>query len=55
LSYFRKRKTGAVLALTTVILANLLYPTGHTGAAASSTMETIHGQVTQVHSAKTSE
>jgi len=55
LSYFRKRKTGAVLALTTVILANLLYPTGHAGAAASSTMETIHGQVTQVHSAKTSD
>ncbi|WP_339300173.1 erythromycin esterase family protein [Paenibacillus sp. FSL R5-0623] len=52
---FRKRKMGAVLALTTAILANSLYPAGHAGAAASATMETIQGQVTQVQSAKTSD
>lgn len=46
---------GAVLALTTAILANSLYPAGHAGAAASATMETIQGQVTQVQSAKTSD
>lgn len=46
---------GALLALTTAILACSLYPTGLAGAAASATMETIQGQVTQVQSAKTSD
>ncbi|WP_256984800.1 MULTISPECIES: erythromycin esterase family protein [Paenibacillus] len=55
MTYFRKRKTGAVFALTTAILASSLYPTGHVGAAVGSTMETIQGQVTQVQSAKTSD
>ncbi|MGF9698001.1 erythromycin esterase family protein [Paenibacillus sp. MABNR03] len=53
--YFRKRKIGTVLALTSAILASSLYPTGLAGAAASATMETIQGQVTQVQSAKTSD
>ncbi|WP_353057554.1 erythromycin esterase family protein [Paenibacillus illinoisensis] len=55
MSYFSKRKMGAVLALSTVMLVNLLYPTGYAGAASSTAVETIHGQVTQVETAKTSD
>ena len=52
---FLQTKTGAVLALSTVMLVNLLYPTGYAGAASSTAVETIHGQVTQVETAKTSD
>ena len=55
MTYFRKRKRGAVLALITALLASSLYPTGHAVASTSSAMETIQGQVTQVYSAKTSD